>query len=199
MARRKFFGPLSIANGALIIFLAYFAKDNLLASFQKIFIAAPSSLITTTGTIEVAFSPRSGATAAIIKAIAEARSSMLVSAYSFTSKEIASALLAAKKRGVSVKIILDKSQMSQSYSSSTFFMNQGFDMRIDAKHAIYHNKVIIIDDKTVITGSFNFTKAAEMKNAENVIIIRNNPELAKRYTENWRHHWQESTVPSRDT
>jgi phosphatidylserine/phosphatidylglycerophosphate/cardiolipin synthase-like enzyme len=113
-----------------------------------------------------------------------------VSAYSFTSKDIAEALLAAKKRGVDVKIILDKSQISQKYSSATFFTNQGFDLRIDIKHAIFHDKVIIIDDKTVITGSFNFTKAAETKNAENLLVLHDNPELAKLYTQDWWYNWQ---------
>jgi len=56
-----------------------------------------------------------------------------------------------------------------------------------AKHAIVHNKVMIIDGATVITGSFNFTKAAEEKNAENLLIIRD-PGLAKFYMENWERH-----------
>ncbi|RTL10801.1 MAG: phospholipase D family protein, partial [Neisseriaceae bacterium] len=86
--------------------------------------------------------------------------------------------------------ILDKSQISQKYSSSTFFTNQGFDLRIDVKHAIYHDKVMIIDDKTVITGSFNFTKAAETKNAENLLVLRNNPELAKLYAQDWWYNWK---------
>ena len=57
-------------------------------------------------------------------------------------------------------------------------------MLIDDKHAIAHNKVMIIDGNTVITGSFNFTKAAEEKNAENVIVLKDNPALAQRYTQN---------------
>jgi phosphatidylserine/phosphatidylglycerophosphate/cardiolipin synthase-like enzyme len=170
-----------------------FAKDNLVAEFDH-FISPPTSstVVKPAGSIEVAFSPRHGATAVIIKAISEARKSILVSAYNFTSKEIAQALLLAKKRNVDIKLILDKSQMSQRYSSSTFFANRGFDLRIDVKHAIFHNKVMIIDDVTVITGSFNFTKAAEEKNAENVLVIRNNPPLAKLYKENWFFHWNQS-------
>lgn len=60
-------------------------------------------------------------------------------------------------------------------------------IRINDKHAIAHNKIIIIDRSVVITGSFNFTKAAEEKNAENLLIIRSK-ELAKPYLDNWRHH-----------
>lgn len=146
-------------------------------------LSPPPTKIQATGTIEVAFSPNNGVTNTVIKAINEAQKNILVSAYSFTSKTIANALLNAKRRGVSIKLILDKSQASQKYSSATFFANQGFDMRIDIKHAIYHDKVMIIDNKTVITGSFNFTQAAETKNAENLLVIRDNPALAKLYTD----------------
>ena len=75
-----------------------------------------------------------------------------MSAYSFTSHALAQALLDAKKRNLTIKLIIDRSQMSQRYSSATFFINQDFDIRIDVKHAIYHNKVMIIDDHTIITG-----------------------------------------------
>jgi phosphatidylserine/phosphatidylglycerophosphate/cardiolipin synthase-like enzyme len=187
-----------IINIAVIITLSIFAKDNLIAEFKHWLPSTKSSQysksahISTTGAIEVVFSPNNGATAAIIKALGEAKKSVLVSAYSFTSEPIAKALLNAKKRNVKVKIILDKSQMSQRYTSTTFFTNQGFDLKIDVKHAIFHNKVMIIDDNTVITGSFNFTKAAESKNAENLLIIRNNPQLAQLYTKNWWLHWNQS-------
>jgi phosphatidylserine/phosphatidylglycerophosphate/cardiolipin synthase-like enzyme len=179
----------------VLITLSIFAKDNLIAEFRHLFLfdrSPRSTTIRAMGTIEVVFSPNNGATATIIRALAEARKSILVSAYSFTSKDIAKALLDAKKRNVAVKLILDKSQISQRYSSSTFFANQGFDLRIDVKHAIYHNKVMIIDDNTVITGSFNFTKAAETKNAENVLIIRDNSPLAHLYTQDWWFHWNQS-------
>ena len=62
---------------------------------------------------------------------------------------------------------------------------------IDSRHAISHNKIIIIDKETVITGSFNFTKAAEEKNAENLLIIRNK-KLAEAYIDNWNKHKEHS-------
>jgi phosphatidylserine/phosphatidylglycerophosphate/cardiolipin synthase-like enzyme len=202
MARRKknfLFGKHAfslIIYSIPLLILGYFAKDNLILELENQFSPKnQASVISTSASIQVAFSPHRGATDAIIAAIREARVSILVSAYSFTSKPLAEALLDAKKRDVKVRIILDKSQMSQQYSSATFFINQNFDIRIDIKHTIYHNKVMIIDDKTVVTGSFNFTKAAETKNAENVIIIRHNPEIAKLYTENWHMHWQQALKP----
>jgi phosphatidylserine/phosphatidylglycerophosphate/cardiolipin synthase-like enzyme len=134
------------------------------------------------------FSPKGGCTDAIINAIEQAKTEIKVQAYSFTSAPIAKALLVARKRNVDVQIILDKSQRKQSYSSYTFFQNQGIPVYIDSAHAIAHNKIMIIDKETVITGSFNFTKAAEEKNAENLLIIKSK-ELAKIYIENWKNHF----------
>jgi phosphatidylserine/phosphatidylglycerophosphate/cardiolipin synthase-like enzyme len=139
------------------------------------------------------FSPNGGCTEAIINQIDNAKSEILVQAYSFTSAPIAKALTDAFKRGVKVQAILDKSQRSEKYTSATFLSNSGIPTYIDDKHAIAHNKIMIIDRETVITGSFNFTKAAEEKNAENLLIIRNK-ELAKVYIENWYKHKEHSEI-----
>ena len=137
--------------------------------------------------VQIYFSPNGGCTDAIIKQIDNAKSEILVQAYSFTSTTIAKALLEAYQRNVRVEVILDKSQKSQNYSSATFLANSKIPTFIDSNHAIAHNKVMIIDGNTVITGSFNFTKAAESKNAENLLIIKSE-ELAKLYIENWKNH-----------
>ena len=137
--------------------------------------------------IQVYFSPDGGCTDAINKVLGQARQEILVEAYSFTSAPIAKALLDAHKRGITVQVILDKSQRRQKYSSATFLKNSRIPTYIDAKHAIAHNKIIIIDREIVITGSFNFTKAAEEKNAENLLIIRDKG-LSKVYIENWEKH-----------
>jgi phosphatidylserine/phosphatidylglycerophosphate/cardiolipin synthase-like enzyme len=143
--------------------------------------------------VEVYFSPNDGATTAIVREIDRARSEILVQAYSFTSAPIGKALLKAHKRGVKVRAILDKSQKTQKYSSASFLKNSGIPTYIDEKHAIAHNKIILIDRAVVITGSFNFTKAAEEKNAENLLIIRSK-ELAKPYLENWQRHREHSAA-----
>ena len=142
--------------------------------------------------IDVYFSPHAGTTDAICREIAHARSEILVQAYSFTSAPIAQALLAAHKRGIKVAVILDKSQKTQKYSSATFLEHAAIPTYIDAEHAIAHNKIILIDREVVITGSFNFTKAAEEKNAENLLVIRST-ELAKLYRANWQQHRDHST------
>jgi phosphatidylserine/phosphatidylglycerophosphate/cardiolipin synthase-like enzyme len=144
-------------------------------------------------TWQVYFSPHGGCTDAVIRELNKAKSTVLVQAYSFTSAPIAKALLNVHKRGVKVEVILDKSQRTDQYSSATFFYNSGIPVKIDAKHTIAHNKVMIIDGETVITGSFNFTKAAEEKNAENLLVI-SDKKLAERYTKNWQEHDKHSEV-----
>ena len=112
-------------------------------------------------------------------------------AYSFTSAPIAKALLEAHKRGVRVEVFLDQSNRTDKYSAADFLANRGVPTKIDANHAISHNKVMVIDDETLISGSFNFTKAAQEKNAENVLIIRDKA-LAAQDTRNWQAHAQHS-------
>ena len=84
-------------------------------------------------------------------------------------------------------MILDKSQRTEKSSEADFLAHAGIRTLIDPVHAIAHNKIVIVDGQVVITGSFNFTEAAEEHNAENLLIIRD-LELAKRYTQNWHMH-----------
>ena len=94
--------------------------------------------------IEVFFSPTGGCTEAVVKEIDAAKSTILVQAYSFTSVPIAKALVDAHKRGVKIQMILDKSQRTEKYSSADFVLHAGIPTFIDAKHAIAHNKVMVI-------------------------------------------------------
>ncbi len=126
-------------------------------------------------------------TAQIVAAIAHAHQVILVQAYGFTSAPIAKALVEAHKRGVDVRVILDKSNLKEGYSSAAFLQHAGIPALIDSNHAIAHNKVMILDVHEVITGSFNFTKAAEEKNAENVVFI-DDPATATAFTQNWKAH-----------
>ncbi|MGO8744785.1 MAG: phospholipase D family protein [Thermoguttaceae bacterium] len=137
--------------------------------------------------IEVYFSPKGGCTDAVVRELNAAKATVLMQAYSFTSARIAKALLDARKRGVQVEVILDKSQKTEKYSEADFLANSGIPTRIDAQHAIAHNKVIVIDRATVISGSFNFTTAAESHNAENLLVIRS-PKIAAKYADNWKAH-----------
>ena len=117
---------------------------------------------------------------------------MLVQAYSFTSAPIAKALVQARDRGVDVRVILDRRETGAKYTSADFMAHARIVTLLDGAHAIAHNKVMIIDGEAVITGSFNFTTAAEQRNAENLLVIRDKV-LAARYTTNWQAHAAHST------
>ena len=157
-----------------------------------IFTQVLSSLVGETNSrVAVFFSPKGGCTEAVVEELGKAHETVLVQAYSFTSAPIAKALVEAHQRGVRVEVLLDKSQRTERYSSATFLIHAGIATFIDARHAIAHNKVMVIDGQTVLTGSFNFTKAAEEKNAENLLVLRGK-ELASKYTANWREHRQHS-------
>lgn len=139
----------------------------------------------------VYFSPKGGCTEAIVDALNKSTSSVLVQAFMFTSAPIARALVEARRRGVKVEVVLDKSHLADKYSSATFLHNNLIPCYIDAMHTNAHNKVMIIDRKTVITGSFNFTKSAEENNAENLLVITD-AALAAQYAQNWHLHRRHS-------
>jgi phosphatidylserine/phosphatidylglycerophosphate/cardiolipin synthase-like enzyme len=147
--------------------------------------------------VQVYFSPKGGATEAVVDALDHATNSILVQAYSFTSAPIAQSLVEARRRGVKVAVILDDSQRTEKYSAADFLAHNNIRTLIDAQHAIAHNKVMIIDGYVVLTGSFNFTKAAEEKNAENLLVI-NDPILARKYDANWQAHEQHSEPYTRE-
>ena len=138
--------------------------------------------------IKAYFSPRGGCQDALVQELQKARREILVQAYSFTADPLTYGLVDAKKRGVNVEILLDKSNESDRYSDLRILLEQGLQPLIDHDHAIAHNKIILIDQNVVITGSYNFTNQAEGENAENVLIIKGNQELVKKYRENFLQH-----------
>ena len=158
---------------------------NFLIAFLAFSLSLIAPAIAHPVSTRVYFSPHGGCTEAVVDALNSAKTTILVQAYSFTSAPIANALVNAKHRGVEVLIILDKSQRTEHYSSADFVAHEGIPTWIDVKPAIAHNKVVVIDGHVVVTGSFNFTKAAEEKNTENLLVI-DDPELAFKYTANWK-------------
>lgn len=135
--------------------------------------------------LDVCFTPPSGCSEKIIEEINNAKTTIYVQAYAFTSKSIADGLINAHLRGVKVSVILDRSNIaSKGYSKFKDLKEAGIDITIDIVPGIAHNKIMIIDEKKVITGSFNFTDAANKRNSENVIIIEDK-ETVKQYINNW--------------
>lgn len=136
---------------------------------------------------EVYFSPRGGAEEAIVRTIGHAKREICVLAYSFTSAPINTALEAAHRRKVKVRMVLDKSQLTARGGKLQNLVEAGIPVIIDRTHAIAHNKVMILDGRKVITGSFNFTKSAEERNAENLLIIHSRP-LSRKYMQDFEQH-----------
>jgi phosphatidylserine/phosphatidylglycerophosphate/cardiolipin synthase-like enzyme len=140
---------------------------------------------------EVYFSPNGGCTDAIVKSLRDAKTSIMVQAYWFTSERIAKALVEAHQRGVKVEVILDRSRIEMDNTQADVLVDNGVPVSIDNKHVTAHNKVIVIDGEVVITGSFNFTEQSEDDNAENLLVIRDQV-IAGKYTANWKAHAEHS-------
>ena len=170
-------------------------RSNLSALKRFILALLLSASVATATDIKVYFSPKGGCTEAVVKNLQSATNTVLVQAYSFTSAPIATAIVDAHKRGVNVTVILDKSQRTERYSEADFFLHADIPTFIDAKHNIAHNKVMVIDGRITITGSFNFTKSAENQNAENLLVI-DDAALAARYAANWKTHFSHSEIYS---
>jgi phosphatidylserine/phosphatidylglycerophosphate/cardiolipin synthase-like enzyme len=146
-----------------------------------------------TGTIQVAFTPGDNATWLVVDAIQHARRQVLVQLFSFTSRDIAVALIAARQRGLDVQVIADPGQARRAeHSLVDEIAAAGVPTFFDREHDSAHNKIMVIDansqDAVVITGSFNFTHAAQHRNAENLLLFRGNPQLTAAYLRNWQRH-----------
>ena len=135
-------------------------------------------------TVSVCFTPPAGCAARIIEAIDSARREVLVQAYEFTSPPILRAFVAAHRRGVDVRVILDKVNATERSSGANFVSDAGIPVWIDDQQAIAHSKIVIIDRELVITGSFNLTRSAESRNVEDLVLI-SSPDVAAQFVANW--------------
>lgn len=150
------------------------------------------------GTLQPLFAPWDDIEKSIIGTLDGARRQILVQAYLLTNKKISAALIAAHRRGVDVKVLVDGDQLERVDSSTApRLASAGIPVWIETKYQNAHNKVIVVDadtsHATVMTGSFNFTWTAQHKNAENLLVARNNPKLAARYARNWERHRNEAS------
>jgi len=119
----------------------------------------------------ICFTPGGDCRALIVSEISRAKRELLILAYSFTDKAVAKAVSDARKRGVSVRAVLDKDSAGAQYSAADYLAGAGVETSTDGTVAIAHNKVMVIDRQRVITGSYNFSAAANDKNAENVVVL----------------------------
>lgn len=141
---------------------------------------------------ETGFSPNGNSLAVVLTGIESAKKSIHVAAYSFTSKPIATALYMASLRGVDVKIIADKKSNSGKYSAVNYLANHNVPVRLNGNYPIFHHKFMVIDGVSLETGSFNYSAAAANKNAENVLLLWNVPQVAENYDNQWNKLWNEA-------
>jgi phosphatidylserine/phosphatidylglycerophosphate/cardiolipin synthase-like enzyme len=149
--------------------------------------------------IRVFFSPNGGARDALVSAILDARETVLVQAYQLESQTIANALIQAHQRNVRVELIADTQRAGNEDSKVTQVAAMGVPTWRDNEpngpggrdDGASHDKVVIIDGELLFTGSYNLTDAAEEKNGENVLVIRD-PRLAALYVQNFERHKQHS-------
>jgi len=143
--------------------------------------------------VEVFFSPQDNCASEIVSRIDDAKSSIHIAMYFFTSRPIAQALVGAKGRGVDVKVCLDKEQPTYEYSKSEYLRNKEINTRLVGGSGIMHHKFCVIDDHIVMTGSYNWTARADLENDENLLII-NSREIAKKYSEEFEQLWKGSKI-----
>jgi phosphatidylserine/phosphatidylglycerophosphate/cardiolipin synthase-like enzyme len=171
-------------------------KNKCLALFVGLFLCLGSAAKAQSESAEILaiyFTPPAGAAHGLIKHLDGAKKSIHVMAYGFTSLDLSDALIRAKRRGVLVELIQDEKSTQSNRDAIAPLIQVGIEVRSDAQHAIAHNKVMIIDDEIVVTGSYNFTVSAEKRNAENFIVIKSEYAV-KRYLENWKPHWDHSSL-----
>jgi phosphatidylserine/phosphatidylglycerophosphate/cardiolipin synthase-like enzyme len=137
------------------------------------------------------FTPPSDAAKAVMDAIDQSQTEVFVQAYGFTHVAMAQALIRAHERGVNVRVLLDERSEYTNRNVIDLLREAKVLVRLDGSHAIAHNKVMVIDAQTVVTGSYNFTNAAQSRNAENLLVL-GSPELALSYKNNWLSHWAHS-------
>lgn len=148
--------------------------------------------------IEVFFSPRGGCTAAAVAELDAATTTIDVMSYQLTSVPLIDALARAQQRGLTVRVVVDRTQEGTRSPELRALPSHRVDVRTDRNERLMHNKVAIIDNTVILTGSFNWTANAETNNAENLIVITDE-DIAAAYAANFLAHWSHSQpfTPSR--
>jgi phosphatidylserine/phosphatidylglycerophosphate/cardiolipin synthase-like enzyme len=142
--------------------------------------------------VEVYFSPEDAVLNRILEMLRDTDVSVEILAYSFTADIIGETLLDLHKAGVAVRGVVEGSQISATGSEAPRLRQAGLDIRLDGNSANMHHKVILLDHEIVIFGSYNFTRSAEEKNDENVLIIHD-PALASQFLLEFERIYQSAT------
>lgn len=154
------------------------------------------SRVPAAGTIEIAFAPlpQRSAERLVKKIIDSAKLNVIMAAYQMTSKPIADSMCAAAQRGVAVTAVLDQKSNPHGLGNSKrdYLSECGVYVRTDARYPIMHNKFIVVDSFHVQTGSFNYTFSAAERNAENAIVMWNNPVMAEKFENEFERLFKEA-------
>lgn len=147
----------------------------------------------TGGRVQAYFTPGDDVARVIADRVAAARRTVQVEAYLFTNRRIASSLAAAARRGIAVDLVGDgKQHEAGGFPVLRSLDRAGVRIWLNGEHAAFHNKVVLVDAGTpasvVVTGSYNFTQAAQDRNAENIVVISGNPALAARFAHDFERH-----------
>ncbi len=130
--------------------------------------------------ISTYFAPGNDTISPLLSEIRSSKQSIHFMAFSFTHNALGKAMRDRFKSGVAVQGVFEKRQIDQ-HSEYAPMKAEGMPVIQDKNRATMHHKVIVIDEKTVITGSYNFSRNAETRNSENLLIIKENRELADAY------------------
>ena len=185
----------------------FFRKKFLFLILLGFFLGSSGSLAA--APTEVYFSPQGGAEAALEKLLDSASQDIRAALYFFTSRPLTAAILRAHKRGVKIQVIIDGNDESD-YSKGYYLRQRGVDVRYARglpknakkskkrkyrvkKFGLMHHKFMVVDDKIVATGSYNWTASAEKWNRENLLIIKSSS-LARKYTVEFKKIWESTFV-----
>lgn len=146
--------------------------------------------------IENYFSPSDGARAFLLGYLKNAKSSIKVMAFSFTDDATAQEMIALHQRGGDVRVVFEARSAEGTGSEFGILEQAGVGVLRDANCYTFHNKVIVIDERVVVTGSYNFTNRAENVNDENMVIITD-PALAKLYSDEFERLYAEAQAGAR--
>lgn len=138
------------------------------------------------GSVQTFFSPRGGGRQAVLDEVDKAKKRIRLMTFSFTDVDLGLLIRAKAEEGVKVEGVFDRWLAAGRYSLFPQFKAEGMNVWLDGNEALMHHKVIIIDDSTVITGSFNFSQNAEANNNEALLIIRDARELVKAYDDEFK-------------
>ena len=174
-------------NNQLIHIRSVKMAENYTKEFEEMFVddefgpdvvtATPNPQLTIDGTdLEVYFSPDDGVAAQIIELLSNAEESIYFMAFSLTTDEFGEIIREKANHGVTVNGVMEEEQVKSNIGTEyDFFKQAKLEVFTDGNEGQMHHKTFIIDEKIVVTGSYNFSRSAEIRNDENIVIIYSEP------------------------